>query len=144
MSQLNVATGLVTYTINGNCEISFNPADADFAGRVVGAFEKINDICRKTKLDPERSVPEFMTTTSKLDTEIRQEIDLLFGEPVCEKVFGRTNVISLANGLPIWANFLMAIIDEMDRAITAEKKQASPRAKHYIDKYEKKYGKKKK
>lgn len=144
MSQLNVATGLVTYTINGNCEISFNPADADFAGRVVGAFEKINDICRKTKLEPERSVPEFMTTTSKLDTEIRQEIDLLFGEPVCEKVFGRTNVISLANGLPIWANFLMAIIDEMDRAITAEKKQASPRAKYYIDKYEKKYGKKKK
>lgn len=144
MSQLNVATGLVTYTINGNCEISFNPADADFAGRVVGVFEKISDLCHKTKLDPEKSVPEFMAATTKLDTEIRQEIDTLFGEPICAKIFGRTNVISLAEGLPIWANFLMAVIDEMDRAITEEKKKASPRAKKYIEKYEKKYGKKKK
>ena len=144
MSQIDVATGLVTYTINGNCEISFNPADADFAGRVIGTFEKISDLCHNTKLDPERSVPEFMATTAKLDTEIREEIDALFGEPVCEKVFGRTNVISLAEGLPIWANFLMAVIDEMDRAITEEKKQSNPRIKKYIDKYEKKYGKKKK
>ena len=142
MNQLNVSTGLVTYTVNGNCEISFNPADADFAGRVAGVFEKITDICKNTKLDPESGFSELMATTTKLDAVIRKELDELFGESTCEKVFGRTNVTSLAEGLPVWANFLMAVIDEMDRAITEAKKQSSPRIQKYIQKYEKKYAKK--
>lgn len=142
MNQLNVSTGLVTYTVNGNCEISFNPADADLAGRVVGVFEKITDICNNTQLDQEGGVSALMAATSKLDAEIRREIDGLFGESTCEKVFGRTNVASLADGLPIWANFLMAVIDEMDRAITEAKKRSSPRVQQYIEKHEKKYAKK--
>lgn len=139
MNQLNVSTGLVTYTVNGSCEISFNPTDAEFASQAVKTFEKISDICQNTEMAPDVDIRAFMDVTKKVDMEIRQEIDALFGESVCDKVFGKTNVLSLAQGLPIWANFLMAIIDEMDRAVTEEKKQASPRAQQYIKKYEKKY-----
>lgn len=142
MNQINISTGQVTYTINGNCEISFNPADADFAGRVLAAFEKCSEICSNTTVDPQSGVSALMETARKIDTEIRKEIDDLFGEPVCDKIFGRVNAISLAAGLPVWANFLMAVIDEMDKAITEAKKQANPRVRQYIQKYEKKYAKK--
>lgn len=141
MNQINISTGQVSYTINGNCEISFNPSDAEFAGRVLAAFEKISDICNNTVVDSQSGVSALMETARKQDAEIRTEIDNLFGEPVCDKIFGRVNVISLADGLPVWLNFLMAVIDEMDKAITEAKKQENPRVRQYVQKYEKKYAK---
>lgn len=38
MNQLNFSTGKITYTVNGNCEISFNPSDAEFAGKLFDVF----------------------------------------------------------------------------------------------------------
>lgn len=74
------------------------------------------------------------------DRELREQIDALFDEPVCEKIFGRTNVLSPSGGMPVALNFLLALIDEVDAAAEKETKP-SAKVDAYIRKYEQKYGK---
>ena len=136
MAELNFQTSRKTYTVNGGAEISFDPADVGFAERLhtlMGKLEKLNDRERPAEEDAFRAAKEE-------DRRIRGEIDAAFGEPVCEKVFGRTNVLSPAGGAPLYMNFLLAVIDEVDAAAARETK-TSPRLEKYLRKYEKKYGK---
>ena len=42
MSELNFDTGLVTYKVNGQCEISFNPADVAFVKRLFNTFDGLS------------------------------------------------------------------------------------------------------
>ena len=51
---------------------------------------------------------------------MRTAIDKLLGEGVCAKVFGRMNVYAYADGLPVWANFMLALLDECDTAFAHE------------------------
>lgn len=143
MGQLNINTGVVGYTVNDSCEIFFNPANPEFAGKVVKAFQKCTEISQTAKAGQDMQIEELLTLSKSMDTAIRAEIDAAFGEPVCDKVFGHTNALSLAGGLPVWANFLMAVIDEIDRHIPEEQKKSSPAVQKYIKKHEAKYGKKK-
>lgn len=136
MSQLNFNTGRTTYTINGNCEISFNPSDAEFAGNlfdVFSSFAKKYERSEQENPNPE----EVFSALKEWDKWIRSEIDSLFGEPICNEIFGDMNVCSLADGLPVWANFLLAVIDEIDQVITNEQKQTNPRVQKYMQKYAK-------
>lgn len=39
MKELNFESGLVTYSLNGKCEVSFNPTDSNFIERLYpGAY----------------------------------------------------------------------------------------------------------
>lgn len=136
MGVLNFETGRKTYTVNGNCEISFDPADISFVNRL---FDLLEQMEKEHNAKPE-SVENVFAEFAKKDKEMREKIDTVFGEPVCEKVFGTTNVYSPAGGLPVCMNFLLAIIDEVDSASEKETKP-SGRVDEYIKKYEKKYGK---
>ena len=69
---------------------------------------------------------------------MRTAIDKLLGEDVCAKAFGRMNVYAYADGLPVWANFMFALLDECDTAFVREQKATNPRLKKYLDKYKKK------
>lgn len=137
MGELNFQTSRKTYTVNGGETISFDPADIGFVNRLFDLMEKLEK--RQKEPAPENSEDVF-TVAARRDAEIRAEIDAVFGEPVCDKVFGRTNVFSPAGGLPICVNFLMAVIDEIDAASEREIK-VSPRMNAYMQKYETKYGK---
>lgn len=141
MKQLNVNTGRVAYTVNGESEIYFNPGDPEFAGQIVRAFQKCSEIAQNAKHESNEDIAELLSLTHKMDEEVRETIDNAFGEPVCEKVFGKTNAFSLAGGLPLWANFLMAVIDEIDRNMPDEKKKTSQAVQKYVKKYKTKYGK---
>lgn len=44
---------------------------------------------------------------------------------------------ALAEGLPLWANLLFAIMDEMDETVMREKKAMNPRIAKYTKKYHK-------
>ena len=68
---------------------------------------------------------------------MRTEIDNLFGEPICDKIFGNMSVCALADGLPVWANFMISVIDEIDKGITIEQKKTNPRVQKYMQKYNK-------
>lgn len=138
MKELNFDTGLVTYRVNGKCEITFNPTDIGFIGRLFDAFEVLAK--RQDAIDAENtdvSGAELLALARERDKEMRAEIDAVFGEPVCGSIFGSQSVYAIANGVPLWCNFLMAIIDEADASVQSERKKTTPRMEKYMAKYEK-------
>lgn len=137
MGELNFQTTRKIYTVNGGAEISFDPSDISFVHRLHDLIDKME---RQQKEVTSEDPQDVFKTAARLDAEMRAEIDAAFGEPVCDKVFGTVNVLSLAGGLPVCMNFLLAVIDEIDAATENETK-ASPRVNAYMQKYEKKYGK---
>ena len=42
VKSLNFESGLVTYNINGKCQVSFNPTDSNFVERLYLAFEDLD------------------------------------------------------------------------------------------------------
>ena len=85
--------------------------------------------------DEELSGKELFAITDKMDTEMRGDIDALFGEGVSNALFPNVSVFALAGGFPLWANFCMAVIDEIDVNLSEEEQKARAR----VDKYMKKY-----
>lgn len=142
MKELNFATGLTSYKVNGGYEIRFNPADSAFVGRLFNTFDGLAKRQDQAEVESlEMSGAELFVIAEQRDKEMREAIDGIFGEPVCEKIFGNQSVYAMADGLPLWCNFLMAVIDEVDASVTAQQKQANPRVQHYMAKYAK-YSKK--
>ena len=137
MDALNFQTTRKTYTVNDGEKISFDPTDINFVNRLFALMDKLEK--RQNENAPEDHT-EVFTAAARMDAEMRAEIDAVFDEPICDKVFGKTNVLSPAGGLPVCMNFLLAVIDEIDVAVETETKH-SPRVDAYIQKYEKKYGK---
>ena len=72
------------------------------------------------------------------DKEMRELIDGVFDAPVCAMLFGGMNVYAMASGLPVWANLMLAIMDEVDTAFAREQKATNPRVQKYMAKYHKK------
>lgn len=138
MSELNFDTGLVTYKVNGQCEITFNPADVAFVKRLFNTFDGLSK--RQDDIDVENTEIDgaaLFELAEQREKEMRTEIDDIFGDAVCDKLFGKVSVYALAGGLPLWCNFLMAVIDKIDAAIEDEQKLASPRVAKYMAKYAK-------
>ena len=137
MNRLNFNTGRVTYTVNGNCEISFNPSDAEFAEKLFDVFSNFAKKYEQADKNPEHDPADVFFVLRERDKWMRSEIDNLFGEPVCDKLFGNMSLCALADGLPVWANFMLSVIDEIDQAITKEQKETNPRVQRYMQKYSK-------
>lgn len=137
MKELQFDTGLVTYKVNGGCEITFNPGDIGFVKKLFDLFDRLSgqqETAEKENTE-EMDGRELFTLTEQRDKEMRSEIDALFGEGVCTSLFPNVSVFALAGGFPLWANFCMAIIDEIDGNLVQEEQKARAR----VDKYMKKY-----
>ena len=140
MSELIFATGLVTYTVNDCCEIQFNPSDSFFVERLFSTMEKLSN----RQEEGEQNNTAYADDPAKIfalarsrEAEMRFEIDNLFGKPVCDELFPNMAVYALADGLPLWANFLMAIVDEIDESLAAQNQMADARVAKYKAKYAK-------
>lgn len=140
MTNLTIATGVVTYNLNDTCQVSFNPTDPAFGERLNNTFAELDkqQEARKAQFEAAKDNAEVFALSRELDTEMRAKIDSLFGESVCDKVFGEVNVYAFADGLPLWANLLLAIMDVINEATGAEQSKMNPRLKQYIAKYKKK------
>ena len=139
MNTLNFETGVVTYSVNnGTCEISFNPTDSAFVEKLFNAFDALYKKQEAYKAEIERVADkrEIFEIARKRDAEMREIIDGIFG-PVSNSLFGDMNVYALAGGLPVWCNFLLAVIDEIDTAFAREQKATNPRIAKYTAKYHK-------
>lgn len=129
---LNFDTGAKSYNVNGVADaIHFNPADGGFLKRLLGTFEKMTELQKSVSPDDGDSLESLV----KFDADASAEIDALFGEGTCHLIFGDVSLCSVANGLPVWMNFLLAIIDECDEAISEAKTSASPALQKYLKKY---------
>ena len=133
MKELNFDSGLVTYSLNGKCEVSFNPTDSNFVERLYSAFEDL-DKAQIEKMADKKEIFEF---ARERDAEMRGIIDGVFDAPVSEAVFGGMNVYAIANGLPVWCNLMMAVMDEIDTTFSREQKLTNPRISKYTAKYQK-------
>lgn len=136
---LQFDTGLVTYHLNDRCDVTFNPTDSVFVERLYAAF---NDLDKKQEAYQDQV--SRMSDRAKIfdlmrerDKEMRQLIDGVFDAPVCAMLFGGMNVYAMASGLPVWANLMLTIMDEVDTAFSREQKATNPRVQKYLAKYKK-------
>ncbi len=139
MAEIRIDDGLVSYTLNGKCEVTFNPTDPAFAERLYTTFDTLDKQQEDYKAQVEKigNTRKVFDFVKERDAEMRQYIDDLFEQPVSEHIFGNMNVYAIANGLPVWANLLLAIMDEIDVVFTREQKLTHPRISKYTKKYHK-------
>nr|DAU51365.1 MAG TPA: hypothetical protein [Caudoviricetes sp.] len=139
MKELKIATGVETYKLNDSVEVSFNPTDAAFGEKLFNAFDTLDkrQESYKAEVGKAEGKRELFDVVRKLDGEMREIINDVFEFDVCSGLFGELNVYALAEGLPLWANLLFAIMDEMDETVMREKKAMNPRIAKYTKKYHK-------
>lgn len=139
MKELNFESGLVTYSLNGKCEVTFNPTDSNFVERLYSAFEELDKKQEgyKDQVEKMANKREVFDFARERDAEMRGIIDGLFGVPVSDILFGDMNVYAVAAGLPAWCNLMLAVMDEIDSTYTREQKSTNPRIAKYTAKYQK-------
>lgn len=139
MKELLFDTGLVTYDLNGKCEVAFNPSDSNFVERLYSAFEELDKKQEgyKAQIEKMANKKEIFEFARERDTEMRGIIDGVFEAPVSDAVFGGMNVYAVAGGLPVWCNLILAIMDEIDTTFSREQKATNPRIAKYTAKYQK-------
>ena len=139
MKELNFESGLVTYSLNGACEVTFNPTDSVFIERLYSTFEELDKKQETYRAEVQRLADnrEIFDFARERDAEMRGMIDGLFNVPVCDALFGGMSVYAVANGMPVWCNFLLAIMDEIDTTFKREQKATNPRVAKYVAKYKK-------
>ena len=137
MKELVFDTGLVTYSLNGKCEVSFNPTDSEFVERLFNAFDSLDKRQEKyrNEIGKEPDNRKVFEISKAMNAEMRDIVDGVFSVSVCEQVFGSMNVYALAGGLPVWCNLLLAIMDEIDTSFAREQKATNARIKKYTEKY---------
>lgn len=139
MKELNFDSGLVSYSLNGKCEVSFNPTDSNFVERLFKTFNELDKKQEAYKAEVEKisDKKEIFEIARKRDAEMRAMVDEAIGSPVCDSLFGDMNIYALANGLPVWCNLMLAIMDEVDTSFAREQKLTNPRIAKYTSKYHK-------
>lgn len=139
MKELSFETGLVSYTVNGGRELSFNPTDPAFIERLFAAFNSLDERQEAYRAEME-AAPDNLSAfelARRMDGEMRVLIDGALGEGLSEDVFGDMNVYALADGMPVWANLLLAVMDECENGFVREQKASNPRLEKYLRKYRK-------
>lgn len=139
MTELNFNTGRKVFNINGAVEVEFNETDADFVERLFDVFSALDKKQEKYRgmVEKEADKRKVFEIMRSFDAEIREEINSLFEKDVCSPLFGHMNVFALADGLPLWANLLLAIMDQIDTAFTREQRATNPRVQKYTAKWQK-------
>lgn len=137
MSNINFETGLKEYTINGAVTIRINPTDHVFVDGLFDTFEKLEKLQAevKSKLEKTADKRKVFEIAGQCNTEIRAMIDETLGTPVCDPLFGSMSVCALADGLPVWCNLMLAILDEVSGGFSEADKQQKKRMAEYTKKY---------
>lgn len=131
---LNFDTGVVEYEINGAARVRFNPADIAFTEKFYNAFTQLADKQEEFQRQVDEvkdDKEEFFAFANERDAEMRGIIDGVFGEGVADAVFGELNCYAIAEGMPIWINFLFAVAEEIRDAYDEQGDKADPRMKQF-------------
>lgn len=132
-------TGVEEFNINDAVIVRFNPTDLNFVEKVFNGLEEIDKLHESYNSEVGKVEDiEVFDLARRFDADARGIINGIFGDDVCTPLFGDMSINTISDGFPIWANFLLAIIDKFDTAFTEEKKKTNPRIKKYTAKYSKK------
>lgn len=120
-------------------DVGINPYDAKFLLAIMDCAEKLD--AEQSKLNNAiKGVTDWKAlygATVKADEAMRELIDGLFHKEVCSALFPDVTVYALADGLPIWANLLYAMTEQMDIGLADEKAKAQERIRKYSAKWKK-------
>ncbi len=138
MQELNISTGLVTYKVNDACEVTINPTDVVFVEKLYDVFEALDEKQEAYKAEINAANKrEVFKVARRMDEQLREMVNGVFGFDICTAVFGNMSVCSLADGLPLWANLLLGFMDVVDDSFISEQKKTSARITKYSSKYHK-------
>ena len=141
MGALNYIAGKREYTLPGGGVIWFDPCDSEFANRVIMAVRNCQEIQKRFPKNGFADLDEQLACIQNINDDIRKEIDNAFGDQVADKACCGSSPTSISDGLPVWMNFLMAVIDEIDANMPEGEKRSRARVQQYVDKYNTKYAK---
>ena len=137
MRELKFSDGLEEYRLNDRVTVRFNPTDVGFLEKLSHTFEQLDqlqDEVRKSR-DSITDDREVFPIVRELDTRMHDVINELFGDDVCTPLFGSVNLFASSGGLPLWANLLLAITDEVQSAMQGELDKREARIAKYVEKY---------
>lgn len=139
MADIRFDTGVVVFNLNDKIEVSFNPTDSAVVEKIYSTFEELDRKQEAYKAEIEKCADkkEIFEIARRRDAEMRDMIDGLFEKPVCAALFGTMNVYALADGLPVWCNLMLAVIDQIDTTFSREQKRTNPRIAKYTDRWKK-------
>ena len=139
MDKLNVDLGLKDYELCEGCTVRFNPTDMELLNKIMESFKELEDEeeKRRNRIAEITDYKEMYNEYAEMDKLFREKINGLFGKDICTPLIGDMNIYARGNGLPIWANIIIAIVVEFDASI----KEQDKLSKNRIDKYIKKYSK---
>ena len=127
---LSFDTGVVEYDINGAVKARFNPTDESFAAKVEKSFDALEGL--QDRLEGTDGLEGF----AELDAEMRATIDGLLGDGVSDALFHDMNCYAIADGLPVWMNLMLALMDEITEAYEREFGKTDARVKSHGEKYD--------
>ena len=139
MAEIRFDTGIVAFNINDAVTIEFNPTDSEVVEKIYNTFEELDKKQDAYKAEVERCADkkEIFEIARRRDQEMRDMLDGLFGKPICAPLFGAMNVYAMADGLPVWCNLMLAVIDQIDTTFSRQKKLTDPRIKKYTERWKK-------
>ncbi len=137
MKNINLETGMVEYLLGGKVSVRFNPTDLNYMQRLYAAFDELGRIQDRFQKDIEKleEEKEIFALAKETDGKIREVLNALFEKEVCEPLFGSMNLFAYSGGMPVWANLMLAISDEVNSAMLAEAETRDKRIAKYVDKY---------
>lgn len=134
---IRIDTGIKEFDLNGAVTVYFCPTDVTFAEKLFSIEEAIE---KKTeeyseRIDKLEDNKDVFEAANALDREIREMLNSIFDTDICTPLVGTTKIYAIANGLPIWANTILGLIDAMDADLEEQKKRTKQRIKKYTEKY---------
>ena len=139
MKKLNLNLGVEEYLLAGKVAVSFNPTDMNFLERFSHAFAELDALQEEVRAAHEKITDEreVFSLARDLDGRMRGILNELFGKEICEPLFGSVNLFASSGGLPLWANLLLALADEIRSSMSAELAAREQRIAKYVEKYRK-------
>lgn len=139
MADIKFDTGVVSFNLNGKATIEFNPTDSVIVEKIYNTFDELDkkQDAYKSEIEKCANKRDIFDIARRRDQEMRDMIDGLFEKPICSDLFGGMNVYALADGLPVWCNLMLAVIDQIDTTFSREQKRTNPRVAKYTDKWKK-------
>ena len=139
MKSLSFSDGNQDYRLNDRVMVRFNPTDMNFLERLSRAFEQLDALQEEVRATKERITDdrEVFPIARELDGKMRGILNDLFGKEICEPLFGGMNLFASSSGLPVWANLMLALTDEVQSAMQGELAAREKRIAKYVSKYQK-------
>lgn len=139
MKNINTGAKVEEYNIDDKIVLRFNPADATFVKNFNAAFTALAEVQDEfSKAAKTAEDDAFFGIAAATDAKLRGILNDLFGEDICTPIWGTLGLTAISDGMPLWFNFMMALIDEIDADMKSVKDVRSARLDAYLAKYQKK------